>query len=86
MHKNTVIAGVVLIAIGIIPVSAILWYGNMVLPPASCNVPFHEGSTCSFGTPLLYLWFITSFFFVGIGGWFLFFGLKSYSIITLRKS
>ena len=88
MQKFEVIIGLLLLGIGIGPVSFMILAGSM-LPP-TCYPP--EGLLEGCGATgsrvqaqFTYFWFLISFFFVGIGAWFVVSGLKSIPIVSKKK-
>jgi hypothetical protein len=88
MQKLETIIGSCLIAIGIGPVIWVILAGSLS-PPTSfgpAGLTSHdEGSGSREVVQLIYFWFIISFFFVGIGTWFLIAGLKSKAIVSKTK-
>jgi hypothetical protein len=88
MERTELVIGTCLIAIGIGPVSWVILAGNM--PPPTCYPPAGYLESCG-GTgsrveaQFTYFWFLVSFFFVGIGGWFVVSGLKSIPIVSKQK-
>ncbi|HEV8405629.1 MAG TPA: hypothetical protein VGQ13_06965 [Nitrososphaera sp.] len=85
MQRLELIIGLCLLAVGIGPVSWVILAGS--LPPATTFGPagltgHDEGSGSREITQFTYFWFMISFFFVGIGAWFVIAGLKSRAIVS----
>lgn len=92
MQKLEVIIGSCLLAIGIGPVTLVILYGS--LPSGTTFGPTgltghdegsREGSGSREVTQFYYFWFVISFFFVGIGAWFVIAGLKSKAILSKQS-
>jgi hypothetical protein len=85
MLRLELIIGLCLLAIGIGPVSWVILAGSLPQPTSfgPAGLTSHdEGSGSREVTQFYYFWFIISFFFVGIGAWFVVAGLKSKPILS----
>jgi len=87
MQRIELVISECLIAIGIGPVSWVILAGNM---PPTCYPPAGYLESCG-GTgsrieaQFTHFWLLISFFFVGIGGWFVVSGPRSIPIVSKQK-
>jgi hypothetical protein len=89
MKELEVIIGFALLLIGAVPVGSVLLSGK--LPPPTTFGPAgltaeDEGRGSRVEAQFYHFWFVISFFFFGIGAWFVIAGLNDKGIISKTKT